>query len=106
VISDEPPPGILRRRPLSFFCHKLVSSSSSFKILDIIFATPLVAMDLETSHQAATFEAAGDSTRSSDIESAIPETLGGSWDPCNLDEETLSSLEQEGLVAAKNISKW
>jgi hypothetical protein len=63
-------------------------------------------MDPETSHQAVTSEAAGDSTRSSDTESAIPETSRGSWDPCNLDEETLSSLEQEGLIAAKNISKW
>jgi hypothetical protein len=63
-------------------------------------------MDPETSHQAMTSEAAGDSTRLSDTESAIPETLGGNWDPCNLDEETLSSLEREGLLAAKNISKW
>jgi hypothetical protein len=40
------------------------------------------------------------------MESAILETSGGSWDPCNLDEEVLSSLEQEGLIAAKEISKW
>jgi hypothetical protein len=40
------------------------------------------------------------------MESAMPETFGGSWDPCNLDEETLSSLEQEGLIAAKEISRW
>jgi hypothetical protein len=40
------------------------------------------------------------------MESAIPETSGGSWDPSNLDEEVLSSLEQEGLIAAKEISKW
>jgi hypothetical protein len=39
-------------------------------------------------------------------ESAIPKTSGGSWDPCNLDEEILSSLEQEGLIAAKEISEW
>jgi hypothetical protein len=78
----------------------------SFEILDIILATPLAAMDPESSHQAAASEAAEDSAGSLDTESAIPETLGGSWDPCNLDEETLSSLEQEGLVAAKNISKW
>jgi hypothetical protein len=36
----------------------------------------------------------------------MPETSGGSWDPCNLDEETLSSLEQEGWIAAKEISRW
>jgi hypothetical protein len=63
-------------------------------------------MDPETSHQAATSEAAGDSARSLDTESAIPKTSGGSWDPCKLDEETLSPLEQEGLIAAKKISKW
>jgi hypothetical protein len=27
-------------------------------------------------------------------------------DTCNLDEEVLSSMEQEGLIAAKEISKW
>jgi hypothetical protein len=43
---------------------------------------------------------------SSDTESTIPETSGGSWDPCNLDEGTLSSLEQEGWIAAKEISRW
>jgi hypothetical protein len=43
---------------------------------------------------------------SSDIESAMPETSGGSWDPCNLDEGTLSSLEQVGRIAAKEISRW
>jgi hypothetical protein len=63
-------------------------------------------MDPETSYQAATSEATGNSARSLDTESAIPETLGGSWDPCNLDEEILSSLEQEGLIAAKEISIW
>jgi hypothetical protein len=40
------------------------------------------------------------------MESAIPETSRGSWDPCNLDEEVFSSLEQEGLIVAKEISKW
>jgi hypothetical protein len=89
-----------------FFRHKLASSSSSLEILDVISATPLAAMDPETSHQAATSEAARNSARSLDIESAIPKTLGGSWDPCNLDEEILSSLEQEGLIAAKEISRW
>jgi hypothetical protein len=39
-------------------------------------------------------------------DSAIPESSGGSWSPCTLDEETLSLIEQEGLVAAKEISKW
>jgi hypothetical protein len=61
-------------------------------------------MDPETSYQAVTSEATGNSARSLDTESAIPETSGGSWDPCNLDEEILSSLEQEGLIAAKEIS--
>jgi hypothetical protein len=36
----------------------------------------------------------------------MPETLGGNWEPCNLDEETLSSLEQEGCIASKAISRW
>jgi hypothetical protein len=63
-------------------------------------------MDPETFHQAGTSEAAVNLARSSDTESAIPKTLGGSWDPYNLDEETLSSLEQEGLIAAKEISRW
>jgi hypothetical protein len=105
VISDEPPPGTLRRWLL--FCHKLaLSSSSSFEILDIISATPLATMDPESPHQATTSEAAENSARSSDTESAMPETLGCSWDPCNLDEGTLSSLEQEGWIAAKEVSRW
>jgi hypothetical protein len=36
----------------------------------------------------------------------MPETSGGSWDPCNLDEGDLSSLELEGWIAAKEISRW
>jgi hypothetical protein len=80
------------------------SSSSSFKILEIISATPLAAMDPESPRQAVTSEAAKSSARSSDTESAMPETSGGSWDPCNLDEGTLSSLEQEGWIASKEIS--
>jgi hypothetical protein len=64
-------------------------------------------MDPETSsHHAATSEVTGNSARSTDTESAILETSGGSWDPCNLDEGVLSSLEQEGLITAKEISKW
>jgi hypothetical protein len=51
-------------------------------------------------------EAAESSARSSNIESAMPQTSGGSWDPGNLDEGTLSSLEQEGQIAAKEISRW
>jgi hypothetical protein len=78
----------------------------SLEILDIISATSLATMDLETSYQDATSEATGNSARSSDTKSAIPETLGGSWDPCNLNEEILSSLEQEGLIVAKEISRW
>jgi hypothetical protein len=64
-------------------------------------------MNPETSsHHAAMSEVTRNSAGSVDMESATPETSGGSWDPCNLDEEVLSSLEQEGLVAAKEISKW
>jgi hypothetical protein len=74
------------------------------EILDVISATPLAAMDPETSYQAAMSEA-GNSARSLDMESTIPKTSGGSWDPCNLNEEILSSLEQEGLIAAKEISR-
>jgi hypothetical protein len=36
----------------------------------------------------------------------MPETSGGNWDSCNLNEEILSSLEQEGRIAAKEISRW
>jgi hypothetical protein len=64
-------------------------------------------MDPEiSSHHAATSEVTGNLARSTYTESSIPEISGGSWDPCNLDEEVLSSLEQEGLIAAKEISKW
>jgi hypothetical protein len=63
-------------------------------------------MDPESHHQAATSEAAESSARSSDTESAMPETSGGSWDPCNLDKGTLSSLEQEGRIVAKEILRW
>jgi hypothetical protein len=90
-----------------FFCHKLASSSSYLETLDIISTTPLATMDQETSsYQAATSEATGNLARSTDTKSAIPETSRGSWDPCNLDKESLSSLEQEGLIAAKEISRW
>jgi hypothetical protein len=63
-------------------------------------------MEPELPRQASKSEAAESSVRSSDTESAIPETLGGSWDPCNLDEGILSSLDQEGRIAAKEISRW
>jgi hypothetical protein len=36
----------------------------------------------------------------------MPETSGGDWDPCNINEEILSSLEPEGRIAAKEISRW
>jgi hypothetical protein len=62
-------------------------------------------MDPESPHQAAASEAAESLARSSDTESAIPETSGGSWDPCNLDEGTLSSLEQERRISVKEISR-
>jgi hypothetical protein len=35
----------------------------------------------------------------------MPKTSGGSWDPCNLDEGILSSLELEGQIVAKEISR-
>jgi hypothetical protein len=60
-------------------------------------------MDPESPHQAAASEAAESSARSSDTESAMPETSGGSGDPCNLDKGILSSLELEGRIAAKEI---
>jgi hypothetical protein len=63
-------------------------------------------MDPESPHQATTSEAAENSARSSDTESAMPKTSGGSWDPYNLNEGTLSSLEQEGRIAAKEASRW
>jgi hypothetical protein len=63
-------------------------------------------MDPETPHQAATSEATGNSAGSLDMESTIPKASRGSWDPCNLDEEILSSLEQEGLIVAKEILRW
>jgi hypothetical protein len=78
----------------------------SLEILDVISTNPLAAMDPKMSHQAATSEATGNLARSSDNESATPDASGGSWDPCNLDKEILSSLEQEGLIAAKETSRW
>jgi hypothetical protein len=36
----------------------------------------------------------------------MPKTSGGNWESCNLDEEILSSLEQEGRIAAKEIYRW
>jgi hypothetical protein len=36
----------------------------------------------------------------------MPETSGGDWDPCTMNEEILSSLEREGRIAAKEISRW
>jgi hypothetical protein len=79
------------------FRHKLASSSSSsLEILEVISATPLAAMEPESPHQASKSEAAEGSAWSSNTESTMPETSGGNWEPCNLDEETLSSLEREG----------
>jgi hypothetical protein len=74
--------------------------------LEVISATPLATMEPESPPQASKSKAVESSVRSSDTESAIPETSGGSWDPCNLDEESLASLEQEGRIAAKEISRW
>jgi hypothetical protein len=90
-------------------CSSLASPSSSIEVLKIISATPLATMDPEvSSHQEEAV--ASQDTRSRTIESsqgaysAIPESSGGSWSPCNLSEETLSLMEQEGLVVAKVIS--
>jgi hypothetical protein len=89
---------------------RLASPSSIVEFLEIISTTPLAAMDPETStHQdtAASQDTRSRSTGSSaDTESATPESSGGSWDPYNLSEDILSSLEQEGLIAARAISKW
>jgi hypothetical protein len=68
-------------------------------------------MDLEIyTHHASASQDTGNlaeslAESSADTKSAIPEVSGGSWDPCNLDEDVLSSMEQEGLIAAKEISK-
>jgi hypothetical protein len=74
--------------------------------LEVITVTPLAAMEPESPRQASKSEATEGSVRSSDTESAMPETSGGDWDPCNINEEILSSLEQEGRIAAKEISRW
>jgi hypothetical protein len=63
-------------------------------------------MEPESPHPASKSKAAEGSVRSSDTESAMPETSGGNWDSCNINEEILSSLEQEGCIATKEISKW
>jgi hypothetical protein len=66
---------------------------------------PLATMEPESPRQASKSEAAEGSARSSDMESAMPETSGGNWESCNVTEEVLSSLEQEGRIAAKEISR-
>jgi hypothetical protein len=88
--------------------YNLASPSSSVEFLEVISDTPLATMDPETStHHATTSQGSGSSTGSlADMESAILETSEGRWDPCNLDEDILSSMEQEGLIAAREISKW
>jgi hypothetical protein len=91
----------------SLFRHKLASSpSSSLEILEVITATPLAAMEPESPRQASKSEAPEGSARSFDTESAMPETSGGDWDPCNLNEEILFPLEREGCIAAKETSRW
>jgi hypothetical protein len=67
---------------------------------------PLAVMEPESPRQASKSEATEGSVRSSDTESAMPETSGGNWESCNVTEEVLSSLEQEGRIAAKEISRW
>jgi hypothetical protein len=91
----------------SFSRHNLASSSSSsLEILEVISAMPLAAMEPESPRRASKSEAAEGSARSSDTESAMPETSGGNWESCNVTKEVLSSLEQEGRIAPKEISKW
>jgi hypothetical protein len=63
-------------------------------------------MEPELPHQASKSEPAEGSARSFDTETAMPKTSGGDWEPCNLDKGILSSLEREGRVAAKEISRW
>jgi hypothetical protein len=46
--------------------------------LEVISATPLAAMETESPRQASKSEAAESSARSSDTESTMPETSGGS----------------------------
>jgi hypothetical protein len=88
--------------------YNLALPSLSVKILEVISATLLAAMDQEIStHHASASQDTGNSVESlAHTESAIPKVSGGSWDPCNLDEEVLSLMEQEGLIAAKEITKW
>jgi hypothetical protein len=88
--------------------YNLALLSSSVEFLEVISATPLATMDPETStHHARASQGIGSSVESSaDMESAILETSGGSWDPCNLDDDIFSSMEQEGLIATREISKW
>jgi hypothetical protein len=76
------------------------------------FHHPLAAMEPEVSSRQEEPVAAQD-TRDSMGEpsqgnagSAIPESAGGCWNPCHLSEEILSSMEQEGLIAENEISKW
>jgi hypothetical protein len=57
--------------------------------------------EISTHHASASQDTGNSAESSADTESAIPEVSGGSWDPCNLDEEVLSSMEQEGLIVAK-----
>jgi hypothetical protein len=47
------------------------------EILEVISATPLATMEPESPRQASKSEAAEGSARSSDTESAMPETSGG-----------------------------
>jgi hypothetical protein len=88
---------------------RLASSSSSVEYLEIISATPLAAMDPEASSHQDTVASQDTRSRSTgtsaDTGSATPDSSGGSWDPHNLSEDILSSLEQEGLIAARAISK-
>jgi hypothetical protein len=63
-------------------------------------------MEPELPRQASKSKPAEGSARSSDTESAMPETSGGDWEPCSLDEGILSSLEREDRVTAKEISRW
>jgi hypothetical protein len=75
-----PSPASHRRKPRrrQRFRHKLASSSSSsLEILEVLTATPLAAMEPESPRPASKSEVAEGSARSSDTESAMPETSGG-----------------------------
>jgi hypothetical protein len=85
-----------------------ISASSSYFLQLLSNSSPAIAASQQQQPKQThpKSEAAEGSAWSFDTESAMPETSGGDWDPCNMNEEILSSLEQEGRIAAKEISRW